>query len=331
MTHLNQTAETTLGTWTTANSLPATVAWSQAIVTKNRVYLLGGYTNNSSSLTEHTAPINEDGALGEWATSTSLPANVSLSQAIVTKNRVYLLGGVIDGSPSSTVYTAPINEDGTLGAWTTSTSSLPAAVYVSQAVVTKNRVYLLGGIINGSPSSTVYTAPINEDGTLGAWTTSNSLPAKVESSQAIVTKTQVYLLGGYSNGLPSSTVYTATVNEDGTLGAWTTSTPLPANAAYSQAIVTKNRVYLLGGNGNGSYSSAIYTAPINPDGTLGEWAMYGTLPANVYDSQAIVTNNRVYLLGGRIDDYHSSTVYTASIKEVTSESSQPTENETPPV
>ena len=49
--------------------------------------------------------------------------------------------------------------DGTLGAWTTSTS-LPGTVYGSQAVVTKTQVYLLGGGINGSASSTVYTAPI---------------------------------------------------------------------------------------------------------------------------------------------------------------------------
>ena len=172
------------------------------------------------------------------------------------------------------------------------------------------------------------------DGTLGAWTTSNSLPATVAVSQAIVTKNRVYLLGGYTNNSRSFTVHTAPINPDGTLGEWPTSTSsLPANVSLSQAIVTKTQVYLLGGIINGSYSNAVYTAPINPDGTLGAWAMYDSLPANVYDSQAIVTKTQVYLLGGRIDDYHSSTVYTAPInlEEVTSESSQPTENETPPV
>ena len=146
-----------------------------------------------------------------WTTSTSsLPGTVAHSQAIVTKNRVYLLGGYINGSPSSTVYTAPINLDGTLGAWTTSTS-LPGTVYYSQAIVTKNRVYLLGGIINNASSSTVYTAPINLDGTLGTWTTSTSLPGTVYASQAVVTKNRVYLLGGYTSNGSSSTVYTAPI------------------------------------------------------------------------------------------------------------------------
>ena len=46
--------------------------------------------------------------------------------------------------------------------------------------------------------STVYTAPINADGTLGTWTTGTSLPSVLCSSQAIVTKNRVYLLGGYT-------------------------------------------------------------------------------------------------------------------------------------
>ena len=146
--------------WSTGTSLPGTVSYSQAIVTKSRVYLLGGIINGSYSATVYTAPINEDGTLGTWTTGTSLPGTVTYSQAIVTKSRVYLLGGSINGSASATVYTAPINEDGTLGTWTTGTS-LPGTVYVSQAIVTKSRVYLLGGLINDSSSSIVYQAPFS--------------------------------------------------------------------------------------------------------------------------------------------------------------------------
>ena len=250
----------TLGTWTTATALPATVHYSQAIVTKNRVYLLGGVINGADSAAVYTAPINTDGTLGTWTTATALPATVAASQAIVTNSRVYLLGGVINGAYSSTVYTAPINTDGTLGTWTTATA-LPGTVAISQAIVTKNRVYLLGGAINGATSSTVYTAPINADGTLGTWTTATALPATVHYSQAIVTKNRVYLLGGATNSGASSTVYTAPINADGTLGTWTTATALPATVYYSQAIVTKSRVYLLGGYINDVHSATVYTAP----------------------------------------------------------------------
>lgn len=92
------------------------------------------------------------------------------------------------------------------------------------------------------------------------WTTGTSLPGVLSWSQAIVTKSRVYLLGGY-NGSFVSTVYTAPINTDGTLGTWTTGTSLPGALSASQAIVTKSRVYLLGGHTGSSIVSTVYTAP----------------------------------------------------------------------
>ncbi len=206
-----------------------------------------------------------------WTTGTSLPGVSGYSQAIVTKNRVYLLGGYNSTGAVSTVYTAPINEDGTLGTWTDSSNNLPGPLGYSQAIVTKNRVYLLGGYNSIGAVSTVYTAPINEDGTLGTWATGTSLPVGLYSSQAIVTKNRVYLLGGNSNG-DKSTVYTAPINEDGTLGTWATGTSLPVGLYSSQAIVTKNRVYLLGGNIGSGLVSTVRTAPFS--GGLNDYSSY---------------------------------------------------------
>ena len=283
------------------------MSYSQAIVTNNRVYLLGGLINSIDSSIVYTAPINPDGTLGTWVTDTPLPGAVYLSQSIVTNNRVYLLDGWSNGTYSFTVYTAPINTDGTLGAWVINTP-LPVAVTYSQAIVTNNRVYLLGGRINGAYSSSVYTAPINPDGTLGTWVDSIPLPGAVGYSQAIVTNSRVYLLGGY-NGTPLNTVYTAPINPDGTLGAWVTGVPLPVTMYNSQTIVTNNRVYLLGGINNGAYSSKVYTAPINANGTLGAWVTTTPLPGAVTYSHAIVTSSRVYLLGGYNGNIDLNTVY----------------------
>ena len=55
----------------------------------------------------------------------------------------------------------PINEDGTLGAWTTATTSLPGVLGYSQTVVTSSRVYLLGGNNGSGYVSTVYTATLS--------------------------------------------------------------------------------------------------------------------------------------------------------------------------
>jgi N-acetylneuraminic acid mutarotase len=306
---INSTQNGDITGWTTGTNLPDSLAWCQAVVTKNRVYLLGGVINGSWSSTVYYAPINSDGSLGSWSTGTSLPQTVAYSEAIVTKNRVYLLGGVINGSYLSTVYYAPINSDGSLGSWSVG-PSLPQVIGISQAIVTKNRVYLLGGY-NGNFLSTVYYAPINSDGSLGNWSEGPSLPQKIDDAQAIVTKNRVYLLGGNSPSSNLSTVYYAPINSDGSLGSWSEGPSISQPIRYSQAIVTKNRVYLLGGYNGSSYLSTVYYAPINSDGSLGSWSAGTSLPQAVVYSQAIVTKNRVYLLGGYNGSSYLSTVYYA--------------------
>jgi hypothetical protein len=102
----------------------------------------------------------------------------------------------------------------------------------------------------------------------------------------------VYLLGGYNGSAYVSTVYTAPINSDGTLGTWTTGTSLPGALSHSQAIVTKNRVYLLGGYNGSAYVSTVYTAPIL--GGLNDYSPY-------YDGSITPTDPNNF----RLPDYAS--------------------------
>lgn len=194
--------------------------------------------------------------------------------------------------------------------WTAGTS-LPATKSRAAVLVTKNRVYLIGGRTS-SAVSTVYTAPINADGTLGSWTTSTSLPGVLSDSTIIATKSRVYLMGGWTSAAVA-TVYTAPINTDGTLGSWTTSTSLPGVLSSSAGVVTENRIYLLGGRTSAAVST-VYTAPINADGTLGTWTLDPPIPAAIELSSVVKTKNRVYLIGGWTTAA-LDTVYTAPIEE----------------
>jgi hypothetical protein len=95
------------------------------------------------------------------------------------------------------------------------------------------------------------------------------------------------LLGGYNGSAYVSTVYTAPINSDGSLGTWTTGTSLPGVLSESQAIVTKNRVYLLGGHNGSAYVSTVYTAPIL--GGLNDYSPY-------YDGAIIATDDANFRL-----------------------------------
>jgi hypothetical protein len=301
--------------WVTNTPLPFEIQGAQVIVTKNRVYLIGGRvttTHSAPSTAVYMAPINSDGGLGTWAMAAPIPAAIYLSHIIVIKNRVYLLGGIINYDPAGSVYSAPINPDGTLGVWTIG-APLPLFVDQSQAVVTNTRIYLLGGRVNGGPSSTVYTAPINTDGTLGAWSTGTALPAVTHAAQIAVVKDRVHLLGGIVNNVASSSVHTSIVNADGTLGSWTVSPSLPAAVSHSHTFVTRNRVYLLGGGLGPAVTNLVYTAPVNADGSLGAWSAGTALPGGCSNGHLIVTENKIHLLGGMTSAGPSAAFYTATI------------------
>ena len=304
--YINDTQNGDITGWTTGPSLPGPLAYSQAIVTKNRVYLLGGNNGSSVTNTVYTAPINSDGTLGTWSTSNPTPFSSTGSQAVVVRNRVYLLG------LANAVYSSFINHDDTLSEWVA--SSAPAVIVNnSQAIITKGRIYLLGGrTVNSNITNIVQTAPINNDGTLGQWSISDSLPNPLGHSQAIVTKNRVYLLGGYDGNSHTDVVYTAPINSDGTLGTWTTGTPLPTVITDHIAVATKYRVYILGGLGLQTDLDTVYTAPINSDGTLGTWTSGTPLNTKIYGHQAIITKNRIYLLAGRNASGVNDTVLTAS-------------------
>lgn len=262
--------------------------------------------------------LTQTAALGAWTTYTSMPATVYYSSAIVTKSRVFVLGGLVSGGWSAVIYTAPINADGTLGTWTTSTS-LPATVGYSEAIVLSggteatSRVYVLASQVASAESAVVYSAPINTDGTLGAWVTVSPLPINLRYTHAVQTKTKLYLLGGMSNAVAMATVYSASVNADGSLGFWVAETSLPATVAYSQAVVIKDKVYLLGGQIAGAFSATVYQATISSSGTIGVWSVATSLPVTYGYGQAAIVNARVYLIAGQVNGAASSAVYSAPI------------------
>ena len=252
-----------------------------------------------------------------WTAGTNYPTNVHGVECFVTKNYVYAVGGWNGTAMLSAVYVAPINPDGSIGAWT-ATTALPTATGWSRPVFTRNRVYLVGGsAVNGQSFATIYTAPINTDGTLGAWTTGPALPTALNDPQAFVTKGKLYCVGGYTNANRTNAVYSATIDTDGTINAWVTETSLPVSLSGHRAIVTKNRVYIVGGS-NGTVdnpsSTTVYTASIDSTGTIGTWSTATSFPVACAAMGCFVTRARAYLFGGvNSSGAPSSVIYTAPV------------------
>lgn len=311
---INATQSGDIVGWTADTGLPYYLAYSNTIVTKNRVYVIGGHTNTVPTNAVYYATLNADGTLGTWTAGTALPAATFHNEVIVIKNRVYVFGGnnASNTATLATVYSAVINADGTLGNWVTETN-LPYAVRAMSAFATKTRIYLIGGVNGSTHLNTVIYANINSDGSLGAWAYANNLPWTYSQGQIAVIKNKVYIVGGaFNTSSTLSNIYSATIDSDGAIGSWNFVGNMPGALAIAQIVVSKNTLYVMGGHNGSAYVGTVYYCSINQDGTLGTWSTGTSLALATGNATVAVGQNRIYMIAGFNGGYLSN-VYSAPV------------------
>jgi hypothetical protein len=202
--------------------------------------------------------------------------------------------GLTSGGILFTV-TPPTTFNASAVTWASTGNALPGAV--SGAGVTfadisgTGFVYVVGGAgAGGAPVATVSYAAIGTDGSIGAWTAATPLPTALEFP-AVVAATQrnsfavsagfLYVLGGATSasGTPVSTVYRAPLNANGSIGSWTTITPLPAPLRSAGAVVEYGSLYVVGGATTANApATATYRSPVQVQGDV-SWKTQNALPA----------------------------------------------------
>src|SRR6266478_2295766 len=277
--------------WTKTSSLPAaTQGFPTAVATIGTgatatiyAYALGGNTASTTTASGKAAntaavcfnqldPATGALSLATWTQATALPAARGFSAAVVATPFNSKAGGSIPAASAA-------------GTWTTLATPLPQALFAHGAVIFHGRIYVAGGNdTTGTPVAKVYSAPINADGTLGAWTTLADLPDKRAYHQFVTVAGNLYVLGGtnvavdpisnvQSAGAQSAIFYEAINIKDGTLtgATWTTNaTGLSKSREKFSAAVAGGGVLASGGLYNGASSGATEQefASINTDGSL---------------------------------------------------------------
>jgi len=261
------------------------------------------------------------GAVGSWATGTNLPLDVSGAVSVTYNGYAYVLSGASSstGDKSSAVYYAKLGTDGTVGSWTTSTHSLPQALYYPSAVTANGYIYVMGGYSTGFQSA-VYYAKINSDGSIGSWTTSaNSLPQGMYQAAAATNNGYLYFIGGINGSFTAlNTTYYAKLNNDGSTGTWAASTNVLPQGVEDAAAATENgAVYILGGSDGSSSVDSVYTAMFNADGSIGSWTTSAnSLPQALDGATAVMTNGYIYVAGG--NDTGGNSQHTVYYSKLTS-------------
>lgn len=315
-----------LGTWSSEGTLSNVGHTRDIILTKNRCYFINALNqSNNVSNKIYYSDISQDGTIGPVTETTPFPVKLHLTSSFVYKNKVFVTGGsptVLSPTPVTSIYTANINNDGSLGEWVLNATTLPIGLHQHASIIIKNRLYLIGGFNSvAGTSSSVYRATLSETGELGNFTSSGYLPEPLDDVRVAVIGQYIYTIGG-GVGLFSSTnkIYRSTINADGSLSAWTQYGTLPIWTTGNGVFVTNKRIYSIAGSQEpGVIHSSVYSAPINPDGTIGTWTQSPSLPISVYGGNVFATNSKLYYVNGIKPSGANDVIYSTPIAGITSD------------
>jgi hypothetical protein len=295
-----------LQAWQTSSStLPNSIFGADSVTANGYVYEIGG-TNGSVALNSvYYAQLNANGSIGAWQTSVNaLPTNTVHAASVFANGYIYEIGG------GTSTYFAQVNaSNGSVGAWQ-STNSLPSTSNKISALVVNGYVYVFGG---GASNDSVYYAQLNANGTVGTWQSSSNIPPVIANMPSFAANGYVYVAS-------ASGFYYATVNPNtGAIGTWQApTTTFPTTISAPTAVVADGYVYVMGGQNVSSYSSVVYYAQINANGSIGAWQTnnYSLPGTDTEQSTSVVVNGYIYFIAGGNSGVGSNNTYYASTQRV---------------
>src|SRR6476469_6659430 len=134
--------------------------------------------------------------------------------------------------------------------------------------------------------------------------TDGSAPVKdVYFSQAV--GSTVFVIGGYGpDGKPTSTVYSLTRGQDGTLPTeWTVvdAAALPEPRAGAVAVAVSDGLVLVGGTDGTAAKNTVWKTKTDTSGAPGAWTAQSPLFEAVVDATAVHVGDVVFVMGGSDD------------------------------
>ena len=193
---------------------------------------------------------------------------------------------------------------------TTLPSSISTLIYDHEDDPSKGYVFYNPFLLSPIPATSGASGP-----GVGQWRTTTALPQPLTApfidrgQQLVFYNNRVYLFGGQGpGGTPQTSVYYAVLRPDGTVGPWTSTTPLPGTF-YDQVVLrVGSRVYLVTGAAG---ATAVYYASILSNGSLGAWTSTAPLYPSRQSFAAVSYGSYLYAAGGNSGGTQSFVKYTS--------------------
>jgi hypothetical protein len=179
---------------------------------------------------------------------------------------------------------------------------LPAGRVDGAAVVIGSTYLYVGGNDGTAAVATTYVSHAVGTGNLDKWSEGPALPEARSDAAYVTVGNTLYLVGGYGpSGAPTTTVYSITVANDGTLGEWkpNDALALPEPRAGASAVAVSDGIVVMGGTDGTAATRSVWKSQADATGALQAWApQYPLYEANV-DGVAMHVGEVIFLVGGR--------------------------------
>jgi hypothetical protein len=225
-------------------------------------------------------------------------------------NVIVLAGGDTGKVIGITSYSAVVGDDGSITSWKTGGTIGHPRMHAGSFSI-GNTMYIMGGFQDPSVWNDVVKATVAPDGTLSAWTPAGTLPGPRSHFSVSRVGNYVYMAGGmaisaYQNPPALEDVSRGEIAADGTLGGWTSMTPLPVDLATHASFVYGGYLYIAGGisdtGATADQEKRVWRAAIDATGALGTWEPVASLKiARGHVHQLPLFQNHVYSVAGAID------------------------------
>ncbi|MBT9312799.1 4-oxalocrotonate tautomerase [Leptothoe kymatousa TAU-MAC 1615] len=276
------------------------------------VYVIGGW-NETKGIHRDVffAAFTPEGPLGDWQPTTApLPLKLQHHTVTIHKGAFYVMGGdngYWDGSEvTDRILRAVPNEQGDITAWQ-DVGKLPEPLTIHAVTTLDNQLYVIGGSNTFRPDNTtvmdqVFTATINDDGSVGEFQPLASFPTTVGWVTATTVDNRIFAIAGTQQFRPSQLldqVWAADILPDNTLSPFEPVNTITARQRHATVLVDRTLVAIAGGSSSGVLSR-VDAATVDSDGNLGSWEELAPLPESRYAHGAFVHNGHIYVSGGFI-------------------------------
>ena len=174
---------------------------------------------------------------------------------------------------------------------------------VDGAAAVIGRTYLYAGGSDGeSAVATTYVSHAIGTGNLDTWSVGPALPEARWDAASVTVGNTLYLIGGYGpDGKPTTTAYSITVGNDGTLGEWKVeeALALPEPRAGAAAVAVSDGIVVAGGTDGTAPTRSVWKSQAGASGALGAFVAQQPLAEANVDGVAAHVGDIIFVIGGR--------------------------------